>query len=84
MLHGTASVVDAGRSTAWDRHGLACRRQPNTQVPVRIANLRAIRTVFCHCVEAIAKGVGQVVAKQPMHEQICATNAMQQQLSYRL
>ena len=29
-LHGMASIVDAGRSTARDRHGPACRRQPNT------------------------------------------------------
>ncbi|HEX3207291.1 MAG TPA: hypothetical protein VHQ68_13740 [Propionibacteriaceae bacterium] len=29
-----ASIVAAGRSTARDRYGPACRRQPNTQVPV--------------------------------------------------
>ena len=32
-LHGMASIVAAGRSTAPDRYGPACRRQPNTQVP---------------------------------------------------
>ena len=36
-LHGMASIVAAGRSTARDRYGPACRRQPNTQVPVRVA-----------------------------------------------